>query len=98
MSIWRNVYMATQSAVSAFKFSIANPGTAVLSSLSDNRNHQYILGWNAYTNEVFDAMRGFDAYAASANIYPKTKGVYNPMTRLVDCYASHIYPGVLSTD
>lgn len=90
--------IASRNAYSAFKFTLTNPADAITSNLCVERRRQYALGWNAYTNEVFNVMAGWPDYAKKAHLYPRTKAIYNPVTRLVDFYGSHIYPGVLTTD
>jgi len=89
--------MATHSAVSAFKYSFANPNTSVASDLCSVRNKQYTLGWQAHTNTVFDDL-AFAAYATGNGLYAKTKGVFNPVTRLDYFYAAVMYQGVLTVD
>lgn len=89
---------ATRNAYGAFKFTLANPGDVEYNQTANDRFAQYRLGWKAYTNDVFAGAPGWAAYAESAGLYPKTRPIYNPVTRLVDFYASHIYQGALSMD
>ncbi len=89
---------AIQSAYSAFRFSLANPADGEVGRLNDARIDQYRLGWNAYTNNVFNNSAAWKAYAEKRGLYQLTRPMFNPVTRLVDFYASHIYQGTLSTD
>lgn len=91
---------ASQYAFAAFRFKYANAGGAVQNELSCTRMDQYNLGWNAYTNDVFSrgVVSSWPAYAEAMGLYPKTRPIYNPTTRLVDMYASHVYQGTLSMD
>lgn len=89
---------ATYSAWRAFRFALTNPGDVVLNDLYTERLKQYSLGWSIYTNSAFNELSGWASYAENAGLHPKTKGIYNPVTRLVDFYAAHVYQGVLSED
>jgi hypothetical protein len=95
---WNTIMTATRNAYGAFKFTLANPGDVEYNQTANDRFSQYRLGWKAYTNDVFASAPGWSAYAESAGLYPKTRPIYNPVTRLVDFYASHIYQGALSMD
>ncbi len=87
---------ATAAAYSTFRFTLANPGEVALNDAYSNRINQYALGWNAYTNRAFSALAAWGSYASANGLYPKTRGFYNPTTRLVDFYVGHVYQGVLS--
>jgi len=95
---WSNYMTATRNAISAFKLTLANPGESAVNDLYADRTRQYALGWNIYTNQAFNALGGWSAYAATEGLYVKTRPIYNPATVIVDFYAAHIYQGVLSED
>lgn len=89
---------ATRNGYAAFKFTLSDPGDGIKNTHDSARMAQYRLGWNAYINNVFDNMRDWGGYAEVNKLHPHTQPIYNPVTRLVDFYASHIYQGSLSTD
>lgn len=93
---FKDYIKAARVGVDAFKFALENPNGVDDSDTLARRELQYDLGWNAYTNEVFNIQAGWAAYARGAGLYERTRAIYNPVTRLVDFYASHIYPGVLT--
>lgn len=90
--------MALQRGISAFRFALSEPGTVAAHDLYSIRNQQYALGWGAYTNQVFSALASFATHAETNKLHPRTRGLYNPTTRLVDFYAAHVFQGVLSED
>lgn len=98
MANWRNYVAAINSGISAFKFALTNPGDAVVNDVYSARLEQYRLGWSAYSNEVFSALNAWGTHATSAGLYAKTKGFYNPTTRLCDFNVGHVFQGVLTDD
>lgn len=89
---------ATSNAWRAFRFTYQNPGSAAFNQEAVDRLAHYSLGWAAYTNDVFSRAGNWEGYARSQGYYGLTRPIFNPVTRLVDFYASHIYQGALSTD
>ena len=51
-----------------------------------------------YSNTAFDEVATWARYRQRYNLYRYTRPIFNPVTRVVDFYAEHIYPGVLSTE
>lgn len=98
MALWSNYMTAIRNATSAFRFTLRNPGDSVANDLYSDRLRQYALGWNAYTNQAFSALSGYQDYARGSGLYEKTRAIYNPATVIVDFYASHVYQGVLTDD
>lgn len=56
--------------------------------------------WGAYyDNTIYTSLIRYAAqHRAAAHLYKHTRGVYNPVTRLVDMYVDKVYGGVLDTD
>ncbi len=51
-----------------------------------------------YSNTAFEDVAAWARYRLNHNLYRHTRPIFNPVTRVVDFYAEHIYPGALSPD
>jgi hypothetical protein len=60
-----------------------------------NRNAMYAQMFAYYSNTAFEDFAGWARYRLKHNIYKYTRPIFNPVTRVVDFYAEHIYPGAL---
>lgn len=89
--------MATTAGLTQFKRVYENP-ESVMGGQYESRMGYYRLLWAQYNNSMFDDIAAFASYRAQYKLYRMTRSIYNPTRRLVDFYASQIYPGVLSED
>lgn len=64
--------------------------------LAPDRFSIYEQLWQFYSNTAFDEVGEWARYKLKYNLYRYTRGVFNPVARIVDFYAENIYPGVLS--
>lgn len=60
--------------------------------------NNYGMLWAYYQNSVFEDLGAWAGYKGRYGLYRNIRSLYNPTRRLVDFYAAHIYPGVLSED
>lgn len=51
-----------------------------------------------YSNTAFEDVADWARYRLNNKLYRYTRSIFNPVTRVVDFYAEHVYPGVLSTN
>lgn len=65
---------------------------------SASRSAMYEQLFAYYSNTAFDDMSTWAKYRLRNNLYRFTRPIFNPVTRVVDFYAEHIYPGTLSAD
>lgn len=89
---------AVQAGYQAFRLSLQNPNSVVLTDELSRRQNQYALGWSAYTNDAFSRVAQWAAYAECEGLYARTKGFENPTTRLVDFYVGVVFDGILTND
>jgi hypothetical protein len=59
------------------------------------RYEAYEQMWAYYTNSAFDDLEAWRRYKSKYNLYEFTRGIFNPVARIVDFYAENIYPGVI---
>ncbi len=90
---------AAGAAYNAFRIFYSNPSLEQTLQAYRSRHDYYLLLWRYYNNAIWDrAEANWSVYASRKNLYRNTRSIYNPVRRLVDFYASQIYPGVLSED
>jgi hypothetical protein len=93
---------ASQAAYIAFRRVFEDPANAHGQGSQQSQISNYNLLWAYYSGAMFDrGVAGFASWAAYKKnyaLYRQIRLVYNPTKRLVDFYASQIYPGVLSED
>lgn len=85
-----------------------DPGSVARAESYLQRSNEYNLLWAYYNGSMFErviptinSMRtlgGWQTYKSNYNLYRNIRLIYNPTRRLVDFYASQVYPGVLSED
>jgi hypothetical protein len=74
-----------------------------------DRIGEYDMLWSYYSGSMFDRqmfimpnvnrpIAPWQAYKSRYNLYRNIRLIYNPTRRLVDFYASQVYPGLLSED
>lgn len=61
-----------------------------------SRNQFYSLVFSYYTNTAFEDVREWAKYKLKHNLYRYMRSLINPTAKIVDFYADHVYPGVLS--
>jgi hypothetical protein len=54
--------------------------------------------WAYYDNSVYEEMARWASYKGTYRLYRQIRALYNPCRRLVDFYATSIYPGALTRD
>lgn len=75
--------------------------TAATLDASYSPSQYYGLLWYFYQNTIYygdlmnDIFRVKADYLARQRIYPKTRGIYNPVTRLVNAYVANTFGGML---
>jgi hypothetical protein len=76
-----------------------DPSQAHRRAFADQQS-RYGLLWGYYNNSAFDKSCNvlWDQYRANYNLYRHIRPIFNPTRRLVDFYASQVYPGILSED
>lgn len=90
---------AISALTSARNYWSADRGAATLTGLS--WKDYYDLLWSFYLNTSYiraaqtDLFSLTKKYLDKQRIYPKTRGIYNPVTRLVDFYVDNIHGGPL---
>lgn len=62
-----------------------------------NRNAMYAQMFAYYSNTAFEDVAIWARYRRKHSLYQFTRQIFNPVSRVVDFYADHIYPGALST-
>lgn len=72
------------------------PDPAMLQQLS--RTPVFAQMFAYYSNTAFSDVATWARYRLNNNLYRYIRPIFNPITRVVDFYAEHIYPGALSTD
>ncbi len=93
---------ATSALSSARNYWSAQNGAATLSGLS--WKDYYDLQWQFYLNTSYIRATNADPFGLTRKyldrlkIYPKTRGIYNPITRLVDFYVDNVHGGPLDLD
>jgi hypothetical protein len=90
--------MAISAARSAFWSAWQNADEAAQSADIRERQTAYEELWRWYDNTMFERWAVLSAYRGQHGLYRQVRGIYNPARRLVDFYASQIYPGVLTID
>jgi len=73
----------------------ANPANHAPDSLEADHAH-YNQMFAYYSNTAFDEVAKWSRYRHNYNLYRHTRPIFNPVTRVIDFYADHIYPGLLS--
>jgi hypothetical protein len=63
-----------------------------------DRNKTYSQMFAYYSNTAFEDVALWARYRNRHNLYRHTRQIFNPITRVVDFYAEHIYPGTLSAN
>jgi len=76
-----------------YNFENINPAN----STYEKRLFQYYVMQNALDNTIFVDNKKWGPYLKQRDLHPKTICVKNPFSRVVSFYASHIYPGYLSS-
>lgn len=61
-----------------------------------SRNATYSQLFQYYSNNAFEDVASWARYRLNHNLYRHTRQIFNPVTRVIDFYAEHIYPGTLS--
>jgi len=84
--------MATQ----AFARAYAHPDEEAAAASFATRDGVYQTLWAYYTNEAFDGLARWQGYRSRHRLYRNHRSLYNPTTRLVDFYAGHVYPGIVT--
>jgi hypothetical protein len=64
----------------------------------DNRFAAYNQMWAYYTNTAFEDVAAWFKYVDKYALYTHTRGIFNPVQRIVDFYVENIYPGVILED
>lgn len=54
--------------------------------------------WELYENSAFENIGAWGPYKGQYRLYRQMRMIYNPTKRLVEFYATHIYPGLLTAD
>lgn len=63
-----------------------------------SRQSTYEQMFAYYSNTAFEDVAQWARYRINHNLYRFTRPIFNPVTRVVDFYAEHIYPGTLNFD
>lgn len=98
MPLSTRVYNALTAAVSRFTRVYADPETEQTRRGWASRAAEYRALWAWYNNSVFEDLDEWAEYRSRYRLPRHIRAIYNPTRRLVDFYASVIYPGVLSDD
>jgi len=91
------IMLATNAALGTWRRVFDSPET-VQGGKAFNRAAYFRLLWSFYANDIFEDRYIWGFYRAQFGLYRNIRQIYNPTRRLVDLYASTIYPGVLSED
>lgn len=91
------IALALRSAIGAFRNAWADPNVKDASEIDVHRARCQFL-WSWYTNSVFDTILSMAGYRQYYNLYRNTRSIINPVARVVDFYAGHVYPGTLTID
>jgi hypothetical protein len=67
-------------------------------STATNRNATYEQLFAYYSNTAFEDVAGWARYRLRHSLYRYTRGIFNPVARVVDFYGDHVYPGSLILD
>lgn len=86
------------SAVSTFRRVYSDPTQMEGGYARPSQANNYGMLWAYYQNSVFEDLQMWAGYKGRYGLYRNIRSLYNPTRRLVDFYAAHIYPGVLSED
>jgi hypothetical protein len=73
-----------------------NPTTSVQAEAA--RNAMYAQMFAYYSNTAFADVAAWARYRLNHNLYRHTRSIFNPITRVVDFYPEHVYPGALSSE
>jgi hypothetical protein len=99
--LFSNVGSAITNTYSAWRRVYSDP-TQVQGGKTITRYQWYNLLWAYYTNSAFEYIPNWGnqwgSYKQAYRLYRQIRSIYNPTSRLVDFYASQIYPGVLTID
>jgi hypothetical protein len=63
-----------------------------------SRSAVYNQLFQYYSNTAFEDVSSWARYRLRHSLYKYTRPIFNPVTRVVDFYAEHIYPGILSPE
>lgn len=63
-----------------------------------SRNAMYGQMFAYYSNTAFEEVAVWAKYRLNHSLYRFTRQIFNPVTRVIDFYAEHIYPGSLSAE
>jgi hypothetical protein len=70
--------------------------TAPLAEVNRNAVYQQLFAY--YSNTAFEDVAAWARYRLRHSLYRYTRPIFNPITRVVDFYAEHIYPGILTPE
>lgn len=84
----------------AYKRYYSNPATSKGPNAFTVHKGTYEALWARYSNEIHDTTvsASWAGYRVNYGLYRMIRSIYNPTSRLVDFYASSVWPGALSED
>lgn len=84
---------------SQFRRIVPRPNQAAgFTGSPESRAATYEQLYAYYSNTAFDELAEWTRYRRKYGLYKYTRGIFNPVTRLVDFYVDHIYPGSIAHD
>lgn len=95
-TIYRNYAMAVLTGETTYRSDYPDPSKVVTVASERFETYKQLLAY--YQNTAFDRLSQWARYKRQYNLYEHTRGIFNPVTRIVDFYVDHVYPGTLSVD
>jgi hypothetical protein len=85
--------MALQAAWTTGRRVYANPTETRTSATWTGYQGRYDFLWSRAQNSAFEDLAAWASYRGNYALYPQIRSLYNPFGRLVQFYASQVYPG-----
>lgn len=82
----------------AARLAYSDPARAQGGRTASDRDAAYRTYWGYYDGSAFASLSAWASLKGDQALYRRTRLLYNCTSTLVDFYAAHIYPGVLTTD
>lgn len=95
-TIYRKYALDVLSGKTPYREDLPNPAKVNCTASSRFETYQQLLAY--YNNTAFDDIVKWSRYKLNYNLYRYTRNIFNPVARVVNFYADHVYPGVLSVD
>lgn len=102
MAFWGRLMAAIRAGITAYRQEALIPKPDMEWGAYDSRLYRYHLGDLYYANAAYKSLSQIGAITVNRRIdqqlYKRVRGVYNPVFRLVEAYASKVYGGDLDLE